>query len=98
MRARLLVGVLVFMATLPVLSPSDIRNAGSATGLTALAGHVLGGGYCEDGTPGCIPDQPLARSVRPVSATPVSAKPSSNSGSMVRIITLSLLRWIVATF
>ncbi|HWX39929.1 MAG TPA: hypothetical protein VN345_02160 [Blastocatellia bacterium] len=99
MRARLLVAVLLFMAVLPVLSPSDIKNAVNPTGLTALAGHQLGGSYCEDGTPGCLPgDPPLTRSARQVAGMPVTAKPTSNSGSMARIIALNLLRWIVGTF
>ncbi|HWX42496.1 MAG TPA: hypothetical protein VN345_15195 [Blastocatellia bacterium] len=99
MRARLLIAVLVFMTVLPVLSPSDIRNAANPTGLTTLAGHTLQGNYCDDGTPGCISgDAPLARSGRRIGGTPVSAKPTSNSGSMARIIVLDLLRWIVGTF
>jgi hypothetical protein len=99
MRARLLIAVLVFMTVLPVLSPSDVRNAANPTGLTALAGHTAWGSYCDDGTPGCISGPaPTARSSRPVDGTPVSAKPSSNSGSVARIIMLSLLRWIVGTF
>ena len=99
MRARLLVGVLVFMAILPVLSPSDIKHAVNPTGLTALAGHQLGGGYCEDGTPGCLPgDPPLTRSAGPVAGAPVTAKSNPNSGSIARIIMVSLLRWIVGMF
>jgi hypothetical protein len=99
MRARLLIAVLVFMTILPVLSPSDIRNAANPTGLTTLAGHTTQGNYCDDGTPGCISGPaPLAKSSRPVSGTPVSAKHSTNSGWMARIIVLDLLRWIVGTF
>jgi hypothetical protein len=99
MRARLLIFVLFFMTVLPVFSPSDYRNAANGTSLTAFAGHNAQGGYCDDGTPGCISGPaPLAKSSRPVGATPVSAKHSPNSGSMARIIVLDLLRWIVGTF
>jgi hypothetical protein len=99
MRARLLIAVLVFMTVLPVLSPSDIRNAANPTGLTTLAGHTVWGSYCEDGTLGCISgDAPLARSARRAGGTPVSAKPPSNSGSTAFVIALNLLRWIVGTF
>jgi hypothetical protein len=99
MRARLLIAVLVFMTVLPVLSPSDIRNAANPTGLTTLAGHTVWGGYCDDGTPGCISGPaPTAKSQRPVGGTSVSGMPSSNSRSIARIIALNLLRWIVGTF
>jgi hypothetical protein len=99
MRARLLIAVLVFMTVLPVLSPSDIRNAANPTSFTTLAGHTLQGAYCDDGTPGCISgDAPLARTARHIGGTPVSAKASSNSGSTALIIALNLLRWIVGTF
>jgi hypothetical protein len=99
MRARLLIVVLVFMTVLPVLSPSDITNATNRNSFTALAGHTEMGGYCDDGTPGCISGPaPLARSARRVGGTPVSSQSSSNSGSTARIIVLDLLRWIVGTF
>jgi hypothetical protein len=99
MRAKLLLVGLLFMTALPVFSPSDVRNTSNPTSLTVLAGHNLQGGYCDDGTPGCISGPaPPAKSNRPVSGTPVSAKHSPNSGSTALIIALNLLRWIVGTF
>jgi hypothetical protein len=99
MRARLLIVVLVFMTVLPVLSPRGAKNGTNPSTFTALAGHSELGGYCADGTPGCLPGDPgTLRTTRPVGATPVSAKHSPNSGSTALIIALSLLRWIVGTF
>ncbi|HWX42542.1 MAG TPA: hypothetical protein VN345_15435 [Blastocatellia bacterium] len=97
MRARSLVVVAAFMTVLPVLSPSDPRNP-SPTNVAALAGHTGIGGYCEDGTPGCLPgDPPLLRSSRPAGSAPAKQSPSTMfcSGSGVAALIFALLRWIV---
>jgi hypothetical protein len=99
MKPRLLVLVLAFMTILPVLPSRSARSAATGSNFTAMAGHSVIGGYCEDGTPGCLPGDPgTMRAAPPNRGTPVSAKPSPNSGSTAKIIAFELLRWIVGTF
>ena len=98
MRARSLIVVALFMAVLPVLSTSNPRNA-NPINLSALAGHTGDGGFCEDGTLGCLPgNPPLVRSSRAVGGIPVKQSPStvSRSGSGVVPVMYVLLRWIVS--
>jgi hypothetical protein len=98
MRARSLIVVALFMTVLPVLSPSNPRNA-SPTNFSVLAGHTGMGTYCEDGTPGCLPgDLPSVRISRPVGSAPGKESPSTVSrfGLGVVPVMFVLLRWIVS--
>lgn len=98
MRARSLIVVALLMTVFPVLSSSNPRNA-SPTNFSVLAGHTGMGTYCQDGTPGCLPDDaPLVRIAPQVGSVPVKESPStvSRSGSGVAPVMYLLLRWIVS--
>ena len=105
MRTRLLVAVVCIFA-LPMwfsLSTGDKVTNSTPFATVALAGHNLGGNWCECGTPGCTCDAgELGGSARPISnASPVQnsgkAKPSRGSdvdyGPGALLIGLALLVW-----
>jgi hypothetical protein len=96
----------LFLMVLPPLfnfAGSTSRNGPTPFTSVALAGHILGGGWCECGSPGCICDPGEIHGLRtatptttqPVDENPVDRTSSSSAdlGSGMLAFALALLLW-----
>ena len=93
MRKRL-ISVGVCILTVPLwfsASPGDKLTNSAPFSTVAYAGHTVGGGWCADGSPGCINDLSQDPAGKRATALPDQ---QNDPGSGMLVLALAFLLWI----